>query len=73
MRRNKKFIIAVILAVTILAGSIGGVLHAADNDDKTTSTIEIEEFTDVESATCIVETDDTIEDTGCGSKYFPSE
>ena len=73
MRRNKKLIIAVILAVTILAGSIGGVLHAADNDDKTTSATEIEELTDIESATCIVEPDGTIEDTGCGSKYFPSE
>ena len=73
MRRNKKLIIAVILAVTILAGSIGGVLHAADNDDKTTSAAEIEELTDIESATCIADQDGAIEDTGCGSKYFPSE
>ena len=73
MRRNKKFIIAVILTVTILAASIGGVLHAADNGDKIVPPVKIEEFTDIESATCIVETDDTIEDTGCGSKYFPSE
>ncbi len=73
MRQNKKLIIAVILAVVMLAGSIGGVLHAADNDDKTTSTINIEESTDIESETCVVEPDGTIEDTGCGSKYFPSE
>lgn len=73
MRRNKKFIIAVILAVTILAGSIGGTVLAANNDDKIISAFNFEEFTDIESATCIVETDDTIEDTGCGSKYFPSE
>ena len=73
MRRNKKLIIAVILAVTILAGSIGGAVLAADNDDNIIPSVKIEEFTDIESATCIVETDDNIEDTGCGSKYFPSE
>jgi len=73
MRRNKRLIIAVILAVTILAGSIGGAVLAADNDDNIIPPVNTEEFTDIEPATCIVETDGTIEDTGCGSKYFPSE
>ena len=73
MRRNNKLIIAVILAVTILAGSIGGVVLATNNGDTTRSAIELEELTDIESAACIEEIDGTIEDTGCGSKYFPSE
>ncbi len=73
MRRNKKFIIAVILAVIILAGSIGGAVLAANDSDNTSSIIKLEEFTEIESAACTEEIDDTTEDTGCGSKYFPSE
>jgi hypothetical protein len=73
MRRNNKLIITVILAVTTLAASIGGAVLATSNDDNTCSTIEPEELTDIDSAACINEIDGTIEDTGCGSKYFPSE
>jgi len=73
MKQNKKFIIAVILVIAILAWSISGVVAADEKDTGTTSAVEIEEFTDTESATCVAETDDAIEDTGCGSKYFPSE
>ncbi len=73
MRLNEKFIIAVILVLTILVGIISGVILTTNNGYKVTSTGELEESIGIESTTCIVGSDDTIEDTGCGSKYFPSE
>ena len=57
MKQNIKFIIIMVLMIAILTWSV----------------VETEEFTDTEPAACIVEAYGAIEDTGCGSKYFPSE
>jgi len=42
MWRSKKFIIAAVLAVTLLAGSIGGVVLAADNGDESEPATRLE-------------------------------
>ena len=52
-----KFIIIMVLMIAVLTWSI----------------VEGEEFTDAEPAACIVEAYGAVEDTGCGSEYFPSE
>ena len=57
MKQNKKFIIIMVLMIAILTWSI----------------VEAGEFTDTEPGACIVEAYGATEDTGCGSKYFPSE
>ena len=57
MKQNKKLIIIMVLMIAILTWSV----------------VETEEITDTEPATCIVEAYGALEDTGCGSKYFPSE
>jgi hypothetical protein len=57
MKQNIKFIAIMVLIIAILTWIVG----------------ETEEFTDTEPAACIVETYGATEDTGCGSKYFPSE
>lgn len=44
MRRGKKFIIAAVLAVVVLGGTLGGVALAADNEDGTTPVSKIGTF-----------------------------
>jgi len=73
MKRNTRLIIAVMLVVITLASSIAGAVLAPNNGENTSSSIELEELTGTESTGCVEEIDGAIEDTGCGSKYFPSE
>ena len=74
MKRRKFILVVAILLAIIMISNITGIVFAAINDYDSGIMLRYEQFVERIRADgegrdiCVLE-----EDTGCGSKYFPSE